>query len=168
MQDDKFFVVGQVLKPKGLDGQIKIKPFSQDLTQFLSLKSVYIDGEEIKIKKASVSNSFVFLLLENINSAEQAERLKNKSIAVKKNTAALADDEFYIADLLDCDFSSGDLSGKIVNIHQFGSADVFEIILNDGRQIMFPHLTALSLKFDKQLKRVSVDFDLLQKVVVFN
>ena len=39
-------IVGTVLKPQGIRGELKIKPFTDSAETFAEFKRVFLDGEE--------------------------------------------------------------------------------------------------------------------------
>ena len=42
-------VIGEVLKPQGVRGEIKVKPLLDDAADMRSFKKVYIGGKEYKV-----------------------------------------------------------------------------------------------------------------------
>ena len=45
----KELIVGEVLKPQGIRGEIKVKPFTDCAEDFKRFKRIFLDGEEYKI-----------------------------------------------------------------------------------------------------------------------
>ena len=57
-------VIGTVARPRGISGELKITPITDDPHRFLSLKTVFVDGREYRVRSASVNPSGVFVALE--------------------------------------------------------------------------------------------------------
>jgi len=162
-------VLGQIIKSRGLKGELKIKPFSQDLKQFMSFREVYIGTTLFAVLEASVSAPFVYLKLDGIDSLEKAESFKNKEIFIDKQyIKPPSEDEYFVSDLIGCSFKSGEYEGIVSDVYQYGAADVLEIKLNSGGKLMFPHLLKLGLKVDIENKTIEVDVDKLASVAVIN
>ena len=52
--------VGEVARPHGVGGTLKVNPLTDDVRRFEKLKSVIVDGKEYAVLRASVSQSGVF------------------------------------------------------------------------------------------------------------
>ena len=50
---EKYFEIGQIVNTSGLKGVIKVKPFTDDITKFNTLKHIYI-----QLKRASNSSRY--------------------------------------------------------------------------------------------------------------
>ncbi len=46
---EKELIVGEVLKPQGIRGELKIKPFTDTPEDFRAIKRVLLDGAEYKV-----------------------------------------------------------------------------------------------------------------------
>ena len=64
---EEYFEIGQIVNTSGLKGEIKIKPFTDDITKFNSFKTIYVsikkELKEFKIEKVWFSKNMVFLKL---------------------------------------------------------------------------------------------------------
>ena len=64
-----YLSVGEILKPRGLDGTLKVRVDADSSEIFKEIQSFYLspDGtKEIKVIKTSCSGSFVYLLLKEL------------------------------------------------------------------------------------------------------
>jgi len=161
--------LGQIIKSRGLKGELKIKPFSNDLKQFKNFREVFIGTTLFCVLRVSESGGFVYLKLDGVDSLEQAEKLRNKEVSVRKEDINKTEEnEYFVSDLIGCRFLSAELEGVVVDIHQFGAADVVEVKLNDGRKLMFPYLLKLGLEIDIYKKKIEADRNRLSEVMVVN
>lgn len=48
-------VIGEVLKPQGILGALKVKPYVDDVNRFSALKRVFIGGREYKVVKTTIA-----------------------------------------------------------------------------------------------------------------
>jgi len=170
---DDFIPIGEIIKSRGLKGELKIKPATNNINRLKGLKAVWIDTVPFDIVSSNAAQPFVYFKLSGIDNRSQADIFKNKLIWIKKEDAdPLEDGDFYIADLVGCVFEAEEsglvlLKGKVIEIHQHGAADVFEIELDTGKKFMFPFLNRLNLKIDIANKRISADRRLLDEVAVY-
>ena len=83
----KELIVGEVLKPQGIRGELKLKPFTDSAEEFLSLKRIFLDGEEFKILSARTGGGMVYLGLRGVPDRNAAELLRttNKSMVQISN-----------------------------------------------------------------------------------
>ena len=75
-------VIGRVARPRGIAGEVKIEPLTDDPRRFLSLKNVYVGGVTRKVVKAQVTPAGVFVALEGVGDRNAAETLRARSVLV--------------------------------------------------------------------------------------
>ena len=138
------YVVGQVLKPIGLKGELKVKSTSPDPKRFETLKKIYIQKDNIEsysIESVRFSNEYVFLRLLGINDREEAESLRGYDLLIEESDLIeLLPDEFFIHDLIGCRVitEEGFDLGEIVNVSQYSSNDVYVVKNDAGKEILIP------------------------------
>jgi 16S rRNA processing protein RimM len=160
-------VIGTVLKPQGLKGEIKVMPHTDDVARFMLLKSVIIDGEQIKVSAVDVRGGLAYIMLEGIESREDAERLRGKLLSVDRKDAIKPPPGFYfIADLIGCEvFADGERLGVLKEIYQNGAADVYEV--RGEKNLMFPALKTVLKSVDIEAKRIELYAERLAEVAVY-
>ena len=135
----KTIIIGRVLKPHGLKGEIKVEPITDDLTQFTSLKKIYIDNVEYKVTSSKVRQGFIYCFLDGINDCDQVEKLRNKFVARERTGDTNSQGEYYQVDLMSCNIvdDKGKLLGKVTSLDDYGSATVVTYIGKLG-EFSFP------------------------------
>ena len=43
----KFLTIGEITKPHGVKGEVKVFPLTDDINRFKKLKRVFIEGKEV-------------------------------------------------------------------------------------------------------------------------
>ena len=75
---EEYFEIGQIVNTTGLKGVIKVKPFTDDITRFEDLKTIYIsmknELKEFVIEQVRYNKNMVLLKLKGIDSIEEAEK----------------------------------------------------------------------------------------------
>lgn len=162
------FLIGKVVKPQGIMGEIKVLPFLDSPNEFCKIAKLNIGSSMYIPTSVRVSGDFVFLKLEGITDRDNAELLRDKQIFVSKNDMPpLPKDRYYISDVIGSLVWVGDkLLGKVKDISQYGSADIYEVDSEKGR-VLFPLLTSLIVDIDVQNKKIVLNASEFSKVAVY-
>ncbi len=162
--------IGYVAKAQGIKGEIKINLHLEN-ERIASLKSVIIDGEQFDIEKIESRVNGTFFKLKNVNDRTTAENLAGKEIfANEEELEKLKENEFYFADLISANVvgrTTGENFGRIVDIDQFGSADVI-YVKKDNIVFSLPFVDDIFLQFDKISKSFYVDEEKYNNMKIFD
>lgn len=151
--------IGEILKPQGITGSVKVKPYTDNVKRFKSLKKVYIDGTEYQVLKTSVAPDAVIIWLKGVADRNAAELLRGKFIQVDREDGAPLDDgKYYIVDVIGSALvtDTGKVLGKITDISTKSYADVYTAVTDNGKTVMFPLLKDLLVSIDIVNKIVTV------------
>lgn len=160
--------IGKVLKPQGLRGELKIEPAIYDMDYYKTLKSVLVDGKVYDIKSAFVRQGYVYITFKNFEDINLVEEFRNKKLKVKREDAPKLDyDEFFIVDMIGINVvdENGHNYGEVIDIDQFGAADVYTIKGRNGVHT-FPFLKDMVISVDIQGKTLLVKEDRIKEVLV--
>ena len=160
---EEYFEIGQIVNTSGLKGVIKIKPFTDDITKFNDLKTIYIsikkELKEFKIEQVRFSKNMVFLKLEGIDSVEEAENYRNLYLKIKRNKEEkLEKDSYYIIDIIGCKVYTDEQKelGEIIDVFSTGSNDVYVVKDEFGKQILLPAIKDVIKNVDIEGKVITV------------
>ena len=135
-----YFLVGEILKPQGVRGEAKIKPYASNPDDFKRWKTLYLkEGEAyrpLEARCSRVHDGFAYVTLEGCTTPEDVERLRGKEIYVDRAHAAkLGEDEVYISDLIGCEAFTreGEKVGVLIDVLQYGTVDT------NGGYLCLPH-----------------------------
>lgn len=159
-----YFTVGQIVKPQGIHGEVKVRCLSDDPERFHALTEVMLGGDigpdqKAKVTGCRVSGDSVYLRLEGTNDRNQAEALRGKYLWIdRKQAVPLAQDTYFISDLIDCavEDETGCVYGRIAEIIQTGSNDVYVVRTTDGRDMLIPALKTIVSRVDIDGSRIVV------------
>ncbi len=169
-----YLLIGEITKPQGISGEVKVQAYTDDPGRFLDLDKVFVqkgDGyEEIVIKSARVGSDAVYLTLPNVDDRDKAEALRGTKLFVDRAHAVkLSEDENFICDLIGCEAvdTAGAAIGKLVDVLQpGGSTDVYVFETSRGRMMM-PALKAAIPSVDVKARKIVLDADKLSEVAFF-
>lgn len=150
--------VGEVLKPQGIRGELKIKPFTDSETTFKDFTRVFIDGAEYKILSCRTGGGAVYLGLRGIPDRNAAELFRGKQLTVPRSDApALPEGRYYVADLEGCEVrtETGELCGMLKTVLK-SATDIY-VVEKDGKEILFPAAAGVVRTVDLEARLVTVD-----------
>jgi len=101
----KYLEIGQIVNTFGIKGMVKVKPFTDNISRFDELESVYIKNKEgirkILIQDVKYHKNVVMLKLEGIETVEKADELRQSYLLVDRDKEKPLDEGvYYIVDLL--------------------------------------------------------------------
>lgn len=171
----EYLMIGEVLKPQGIHGQVKVRPDTDDPARFLALETVYLkQGEAFvpcDIRKTEVrGDGFVYCTLGDAATREQAETQRGLMLYVDRAHAVpLAEGQYFISDLLDCRVvdRQDHLIGTLTDVLQPGANDVYQIRQSDGKMMYLPVLPFVVLDVLVKEGIIRVDESRLPEVAVF-
>ena len=156
------YIIGYVVKPHGIKGEVKVQPISPDPDRFYQLKKVFLRMNVIQaysIQKTRISNRFVFLKLSGVDSRNDAEILRDCEILIEKEDLIdLPSDSYFIHDLIGCEMITEEdkIVGNVVDILQMASNDVYVVNDDSGKEILVPAIKDVIKKIDIKRKKIRI------------
>ena len=160
----EYLEVGQIVYTNGLKGLLKINPFTDDITRFERLKTIFIEHKkellEFEIESVRYQKKQVLLKLKGIDTIEEAEKYREDYLKINRNKEEkLPEDTYYIVDLIGLDIytDNGELLGKLDDIFSTGSNDVYVVKNSEGKQILLPAISDVIKNIDLEQKKIVVN-----------
>ena len=159
-----FFTVGQITKPQGIKGEVKVRSFADDPGRFHDLNAVMLGDEEgpqdtAEVKACRVQGESVYLRIAGINDRDQAEKLRGRYLWITRSQAVpLREDTYYLSDLIGCAVAdeTGRTYGTIAEVIQTGSNDVYVVRPDTGTDILIPAMKSIVSRVDIDNSLVTV------------
>lgn len=159
----KYFEVGQIVNTFGVKGQLKVKPFTDDVERFEELKTVYIckknEMKKVEIEDVKYHKDMVLLKIKGIDDMTQAEQYKGLFLKIdRKDAKKLPKDTYFIADLLGLKVytDQGELLGRVDDIFPTGANDVYVVKDEMGKQILLPSIPEVLKEIDLEKEKIIV------------
>ena len=141
----KLLEIGQIVNSYGIKGFLKVVPYTDDITRFDNLKTIYIEKnkklEEMQIEEVKYHNNLVLLKLKGIDDINDTLEYKNCYIKIdRKDAVELPKNSYFIVDLIGLEVytEEGTLIGTLVDVFPTGSNDVYVVKDELGKQILLP------------------------------
>ena len=137
--------IGQIVNSYGIKGFFKVVRFTDNITRFNDLKTIYMEKnkklEEKEIEEVKYHKNLVLLKLKGIDDINQTLEYKNCYIKIdRKNAVELPKNSYFIIDLIGMEVytENEELLGKITDVFPTGSNDVYVVKDELGKQILLP------------------------------
>ena len=150
--------VGEVLKPQGIRGELKVKPFTDDAEVFRDFTRVFVEETPYKVLSVRTGGGLVFLGLKGVPDRNAAELLRGKQLYVAREDAPVPEEgRYYIADLLGCNLviETGETLGRLTGVRQ-AATDIYTVEM-DGKEVMFPAADGVITAVDVQSGTITVN-----------
>ena len=127
----KYFEVGQIVNTFGINGTVKVKPFTDEIERFEELKNVLIDK----------NNKLIKCEIENVKYAKK-----------------LPEGTYFIADLIGLNVftEDGKLLGYLEDIYNAGSSDIYVVKTELGKQVLLPSIKEVIKQVDLENEKIIV------------
>ena len=169
-----YLVIGEILKPQGVKGELKVRPITCDPFRFEELNHVFIESGEgyktVNIKPVRIDADAVYLLFEGVRDRNAAENWRGKLLYIdRENAVQLPEDTEFICDLIGCAATDdeGVAWGTLVEVLQPGASDVY-VLRGEKGDVMVPALKSVVLDVDVKNKTMRLSANRMREVAVTN
>lgn len=139
-----FLEAGKIVNTHGIHGELKVIPWCDGPEFLLEFEHFYIDEVPVKVSAARIHKQNVLLSLEGIENINDAMRLKEKVLSIRREDAPLPEGRNFLADLFGLevrDADSGAVLGTIADILTPPAHPVY-IVRGGKREHMIPAVDA--------------------------
>ena len=157
---DKEIVIGKIVAPHGVRGDIRIMPLTDRPEQFLNLSYLLLeDGRQLTVKAARFHKRMVLVSTKEITTMNDAELLRDKKILIRaEDLLPLEEGRFYVADLIGLPVfdEEGKQLGTFKDSITTGSNDVYIVAVPGSKDLLIPALKIYVREINLQEKRIVV------------
>ena len=159
----KYLEIGQIVNTFGIKGMVKVKPFTDNIERFDELEKVYIENKkgkkEYEIEEVKYHKNMVLIKFKGIENPEEANFLRESYLLVDRaNEKPLEEGTYYIVDMIGLDVytDENELLGKLEDIFNTGSNDIYVVKNELGKQILLPAIDDVLKEIDMENRKVIV------------
>ncbi len=159
---EELLQVGVITATHGIRGEVKVFPTTDDPSRFKKLKKVLLDtGKEkleLEIEQVKFFKQFVILKFKGFDDINEVEKYRKKPLLVTREHAVkLKQNEYFIADLIGMKVYSEDAYlGILKNVIQTGANDVYEVLMENGKDVLIPAIRQCILQVNVEEGRMDV------------
>lgn len=150
--------IAKIVSAHGLNGEVKIFPYTDDLSNFKEYKQIYIDGEELEIVSQKIASKFIVLKLKGFDYIDDVKRLIDKDVFIDKaQMPSLDEGEYYIHELIAMEvYSEADeLIGTVKDVMETSANHVL-VVDHDGKEALIPFVKAFIKELDLKRRKIKV------------
>lgn len=168
---DDLILVGHITGAYGLNGWVKIKPYSAEADALLHAKTWWLDKpalRDVAMMQVKMHSDDIVAQLMGVADRNAAEALKGATVQIsRRHFPALSDDEFYWIDLigLDVETKQGVPLGQVIDMMDNGAHPILRVVAavtdgaNAGQELLIPFVEQFVLAVDKAARKITVDWE---------
>lgn len=159
--EPRFLVIGRVIKPHGIRGEVGVEAHTDILERFTWLDSVFIGREKpvkVVVESVRIHKSRVLLKLAGYDSREDAEQLRKQWILIPEDEAIpLKEGEYYLHQIIGLNVKSEDDTyiGQVKNLIETGANNVF-VVEGPLGEVLIPDIENVVLSVDIEKGQMTV------------
>lgn len=149
-----YLETGKITSTHGIKGEVRVEPWC-DSPEFLKkFKVLYFDSKGEKSVKIAIRphGHMAIAKIEGIDTVEEASKLRNKVLYMKRSDARLPKGKYFIAELIDCKVIDADNEEKVYGIlsdvSETGANDVWHIKGEDSKEYLIPAIPSVVISTD--------------------
>jgi len=161
MAEPRFLVIGRILKPHGVRGEVRVEILTELPERFNWLEEAYIGNENPiprKIEGIRFHKSWVLLKLEGCNNRDSANGLRSQMVQVPEDEGLpLEEGEYYLYQLIGLQVyeEDGGKLGVISEVIETKANNVF-VVKNADDEILLPDISDVIRDIDFDIGIVTV------------
>jgi 16S rRNA processing protein RimM len=166
-------LVGYVSGAYGIQGWVRIKPYSPDADALLHAKTWWLDKpdfHDVEMMQVKYHSGDVVARLMGVAGRDAAEALKGAAVQISRSHfPALSDDEFYWLDLIGLEVENlqGEQLGVVRDLMDNGAHPILRVappqVPGDEKaqqEILIPFVDHFVKTVDQKTKKITVDWEL--------
>lgn len=135
MQNNDKILVGKIVAPQGIRGEVRVQTYSEKPMDFQKFKiqSTKFESEDFKFVRTIPNSTVVIAKINGIDDRNMAETLRGTELFIGRDDLPdLMDNEYYQSDLIGFDVvRNNKVLGKIVCFQNYGAGDIIELDCGD-------------------------------------
>ena len=153
-------VLGQIVAPHGVRGDLRIMPLTSNTQLFLDMDYLLLpDDRRLHIVKARPHKNIMLVTVKEVASIEEAEALRGQKVSVyREDMPELPEGRYYVGDLIGLPVldEQGSRIGTFKDVLPTGSKDVYVIQPPEGKDILVANIPENIREIDLKNGRIIV------------
>jgi 16S rRNA processing protein RimM len=168
---DDLVLVGYVSGAYGINGWVRIKPYSTDADALLHARTWWLDKpdfHDVEMMQAKTHSGDVVARLMGVEGRNAAEALKGATVQIpRSHFPPLPDDEFYWVDLIGLAIENlqGEHLGTVTDLMDNGAHPILRVAVppepeKEQQELLIPFVGQFVKTVDQKTKKITVDWGL--------
>ncbi len=158
--DPGYVVVGRVLAPFGLKGELKVEAVTDNPERFRPKAKLFAGLQPVSVASSREAQGYVYITLKGYPDRTSVERFHNALLQIPETALApLPEGEYYRFQLLGLTVvdRNGIALGTLDEVIETGANDVYRVHSESGTDLLLPALRDVIVSVDLAAKRMVVD-----------
>jgi len=160
---ENLLLAGEVVRPHGLDGRLKIRSYAQSEKSFLQSGVIFLkprSGSTRAFTVASVKphKNNLLLILKGLDSLEEAEEFRGAAVFIRRDSLVQEEkDEYFWFDLIGLEvyLDTGKYIGTIHHILPTGGNDVY-VVREGETEVLVPAIHEVVKEIDLDARKMII------------
>ena len=139
MNDKNKILVGKIVAPQGIRGEVRVQTYSENPMDFQKFKvqSSKFKSEDFKFVRVIPNSTVVIAKINGYDDRNAAETLRGTELFIgRSDLPQLNDNEYYQTDLIGMAVNQrGNIIGRVSCIQNYGAGDILE--MENGNMVSF-------------------------------
>ncbi len=159
--EPRFLVIGQVVKPHGVRGEVRVTPFTDAPERFQWLETVYLgesDPQPAPVESVRLHHNLILVKLAGYDDRDAAEQLRDVLLQVPEAEGIpLEEGEYYLYQLIGLQVYSDaeEHLGELVDVLETRANNVF-VVQGPGGELLLPDIDEVVQEIDFENGRMLV------------
>ncbi|MBI4672214.1 MAG: ribosome maturation factor RimM [Chloroflexi bacterium] len=157
-----YLVVGEVLKPWGYRGEVKIKILTDYPNRLIKHKTLYLgpQARAYQVERARLHSGYALLKFVGLDTDTSVAKLRGELIQIPMEEAAkLKRGQYYHHEIIGLNVvtPADESLGVVAEILETGANDVYLVRTPQGKEILLPAIQSVVKKIDLDAKTMTVE-----------
>ncbi len=160
-----YLIIGKVLRPFGVHGEIKVLPITDRLDRFRDLEFIFLRRDrsflKFDVEAVRLMSGYAQLKLKGYDERNDVDALRGKFLYIdRENAVKIEEDSYYYYDILGCSVITleGKLLGRVFDIQNAGSNDVYFVRSQNSEngEFLIPAISDVVKEIDIAKKEIVI------------
>ena len=165
LNEPEFLVIGQITKPHGVRGELRVDVTTEEPKRFFDLERVYVarnerqTPQEIEMDSVRFHQEKALVKFVGYNYRDQVEQFRKWLILIPIDEAIpLEEGEFFYYQLVGMavETEDGEALGEVSEVIQTGANDVFVVVHPEKGEILIPDTEEVVTGVDAESGKITV------------
>ena len=150
-----YLEVGKIVSTHGVRGEVRVDPWCDSPDFLRQFKTLYYDKtgtKPVKVLACRPHGNIAILKLAGVDTVDAAAALPNKVLYMARADAKIADNSYFIQDLIGCRVLDADAPeicyGTLSDVSRTGANDVWHVTDENGKEYLLPAIPPVVIDTD--------------------
>lgn len=157
-----YTLVGKIINSHGVNGSVKIYPYTDDVKRFSNLNYLFLGEEKLKLKieKVFYQKNLVIVKFSEFGNINEILKFKEEFIYIKnEDRIELPENSYFISDLIGClvvDTLNNEL-GVLTDVLTYSVHDIYVVKDLEGNNFYVPVVKEFVKNVDVTNRQITID-----------